>query len=259
MIIESSDLLIPNQKEKYTVGIPMLKILICDDDKDFIDTMIVQIREILHGLSRKARIFQCQDADRQLPECDIAFLDLDFKGKDYNGIDIARAIRRNHKDTVIIFVTNFPQYAPEGYEVHAFRYLMKNDIKSKLRSYMLLAVDHLHEVKPTLNYAVAGEEITLPLDDILYIESQLHCVIVHTATSSSMSAKHTFYARISGLESQLSTSGFLRIHKSYLVNMKYIQKFQCKFILLTDGTQLKVSTKNYSEQKKTYLLWKGNS
>lgn len=258
MIIEPSDLLIPHTKERYSVGVPMLKVLICDDNNDFLDAMMVQIREILRSLGKQARIFQYLDADTQLPECDIAFLDLDFKDKDYNGIDIARAIRKHHKDTVIIFVTNFPQYAPAGYEVHAFRYLMKSDIKTKLRSYLTLALDHLNEVKPTLSYTFAGEEVSVPLDDILYIESQLHSVVVHTLSDPPKSGNHTFYAGISSLENQLCPHGFLRIHKSYLVNMKYIQKFQCKFILLTDSTQLRVSEKNYSEQKKAYLLWKGN-
>lgn len=258
MIIEPSDLIIPHKKERYSVGVPMLKILICDDNKDFLDSMMVQIRGILHSLDRKAQIFRYQDADTQLPECDIAFLDLDFNGKGYNGIDIARAIRKHHRDTVIIFVTNFPQYAPAGYEVHAFRYLMKSDIKTKLRSYLTLALDHLNEVKPTLSYTVAGEEVSVPLDDILYIESQLHFVVVHTLSDPLKSGNHTFYAGISSLENQLSQHGFLRIHKSYLVNMKHIRKFQCKFVLLTDNTQLRVSEKNYSEQKKAYLLWKGN-
>ena len=252
------DLILPHKKERFSVGVPMLKILICDDDKEFLDIMMTQTREILRSLGRQARLFQCTDADTPLSECDIAFLDLDFHGKDYNGIDIARAIRKHHKDTVIIFVTNFPQYAPAGYEVHAFRYLMKNDIKTKLRSYLTLAIDHLHDVKPTLSYSVAGEEINVSLDDILYIESQRHSVIIHTLSSPTNFQNHTFLASISSLESKLGVNGFLRIHKSYLVNMKYIQKFQCKYVLLVDGTQLRVSEKNYSEQKKIYLLWKGN-
>lgn len=258
MIIGLSDLTLPHKKERCSVGACMLKILLCDDNKEFLDIMMIQLREILKNMGKQAKITQYQDADSMEVDCDIAFLDLDFKGKDYNGIDIARAIRKQHKDTVIIFVTNFPQYAPAGYEVQAFRYLMKSDIKSKLRSYLTLAVEHLQEVKPTLNYNIAGEEINIPLEDILYIESQLHFVLVHLHPNARKQENHTFYASIGSLEEQLFPHGFLRIHKSYLVNMNYIQKFQCKQTTLTDGTQLRVSEKNYSEQKKTYLLWKGN-
>lgn len=236
----------------------MLKILLCDDNKEFLDLLMVQLREILNDLGKQAKITKYLDADSALPECDIAFLDIDFKEKEYNGIDIARAIRKQHSDTIIIFITNFPQYAPIGYEVQAFRYLMKCDIETKLRPYLTLAVEHLQKVKPTLNYNIAGEEINIPLDDILYIESQLHFVIVHLHPDASKQEKHTFYASIGSLEKRLCSQGFLRVHKSYLVNMSYLQKFQCKQATLTDGTQLRVSGKNYSEQKKTYLLWKGS-
>ena len=250
--------IVTGKKERYSVGAPMLKILICDDNKDFLDTMMIQVRQILQSLGKQARIFLYQDADQNLPDCDIAFLDLDFKGKDYTGIDIARTIRKHRSDTVIIFVTNFPQYAPEGYEVHAFRYLMKNEIQAKLLPYLTLALEHIQDIRPTLSYNVSGEEITLPLDDILYIESQLHAVIVHTLSGSENANKRTFYAGIGSLEEKLAPHGFLRIHKSYLVNMKHIQTYQCKAVMLTDGTCLRVSEKSYGEQKKQYLLWKGS-
>lgn len=70
--------------------------------------------------------------DSILSGCDIAFLDIDFEGKRYNGIDIARRIRSKRKDAVIIFVTNYIEYAPEGYEINAFRYVLKSEISRKL-------------------------------------------------------------------------------------------------------------------------------
>ena len=258
MMPEQCDLIIPQKSERYSVGVPMLKILICDDDKDFLQEMLTQVRRILQDLGKQARIVLYQDADAKFSDCDIALLDLDFAGKDYTGIDIARAIRNEQKDAIIIFVTNFPQYAPEGYEVNAFRYLMKTDISTKLRSYLTLAIAHLGEAKPTIRYSVSGEEFNFPLDDVLYIESQLHYVVLHTNTDSLPKEKRMFYANIGDLEKQLSGQGFLRIHRSYLVNMKYIQKYQCKAVTMVDGTCLRVSEKSYNEQKKTYLLWKGN-
>ena len=57
--------------------------------------------------------------------------------------------------------------------------------------------------------------------------------------------------------SEMEEHGFLRIHKSYLVNMAYIRKFRSRECLLLDGTTLAVSEKNYSQQKQKYLLWKG--
>ena len=62
---------------------------------------------------------------------------------------------------------------------------------------------------------------------------------------------------LSSLEKELEKYGFLRVHKSYLVNMAHIRKFRSRICLLTDGTALSVSEKNYSQQKQKYLLWKG--
>ena len=63
--------------------------------------------------------------------------------------------------------------------------------------------------------------------------------------------------KIQDLEHQLEPKGFLRIHKSYLVNMRHLKKFQCREAVLSNGTVLRVGEKTYADKKKKYLLWKG--
>ena len=113
-----------------------MKILICDDDTRFAQHLSAQIRQILQQQGQQAQIHTFQYAEDINPElleaCDIAFLDIDFSGKQYTGIDIARILRKKRKDAVILFVTNYPEYAPEGYEVQAFRYLLKSAVPEKL-------------------------------------------------------------------------------------------------------------------------------
>lgn len=240
----------------------MNKILICDDDRSFSMQLCSEIRQIMGSASQKIQIrtfVHAEDIPKDyLADCDIAFLDIDFAGKSYTGIDIARHLRKLQSNAIIIFVTNFPEYAPEGYEVQAFRYLLKNEIRKKLKPYLLQAFSQLTTAKKVLPISTSGDIVNLPMDSILYIESQLHIVIAHMISNDpKIAPKYTFYSTISSLEEQLGSEGFLRIHKSYLVNMKHITKFQCKEAVLIDGTVLKVSEKNYSGQKKKYLLWKG--
>lgn len=90
------------------------------------------------------------------------------------------------------------------------------------------------------------------LDEITYLEVMDHSVIIHTSDGV-----HLLNATLSGLEQKLETRGFLRIHKSYLVNMRCIRKFRCLECLLADGTTLAVSERHYAQQKQKYLLWKG--
>ena len=239
----------------------MDKILICDDDHSFGTSLGAAVRSILDTAGRSAQIHiyeRAEDIPKQiLCDCDIAFLDIDFAQNGYTGIDIARQLRSLQNHAVIIFVTNFIEYAPEGYEVQAFRYLLKTEMDKKLKLYLTQALDHLVSVKRTFPISISGDVINIPLDDVLFMEAKLHNVIAHTANTSGNSQEYRFYSTLSDVEKQLTPHGFLRIHKSFLVNMKHLVKFQCKEAVLSDGTVLKVSEKNYAQQKKAYLLWKG--
>ena len=160
------------------------------------------------------------------------------------------------KIAVIVFVTNYIEYAPEGYEVQAFRYIMKKDIGRKLRNCLKQASDKLFMSREVLRIKINGEPISLPITSILYIESQLRIALIYVQKENAVK-QYRCYATISELEEQLEAQGFLRIHKSYLVNMRHLKKYQCREVVLSNGTALKASAQNYSQQKQKYLFWKG--
>lgn len=256
MIIESKA-----EYRRNIGGNSMLSILICDDDIGMVDTLRSIVESVLQKSGKKAKIHTFIDAshvsDQLLSGCDIALLDIDFEGAGYNGMDVARRLRTLRSDTVIIFVTNFIEYAPEGYEVQAFRYVLKRDIDSDLKPNLLLALKNLN--KETLPIQVNGEIKNLILDDILYLEVQQHNVtaVMCQQTVEKKQMEYSFYASLSELGQRLEPLGFLRIHKSYLVNMKHLKKFQCREATLDNGTTLRVGEKSYAENKQKYLLWKG--
>lgn len=244
----------------FPTGHPELQVLICDDDPKFLAWEQEATATVFHRMGARARIFAygCGESipDGLVNTCDIAILDIDFPRKDYNGMDIARRLRTAQRDSVIIFVTNYIEYAPEGYEVQAFRYALKSEISQKLAQYLQLAISQLQAARRSLQIRISGEYIELLLDDILYIESQRHTAIAHVRRGSGVKT-YSFYSALSELEETLAEQGFLRVHKSYLVNMRHIQTYRCKEAVLTGGIALRVSEKSYGEQKKKYLLWKG--
>lgn len=103
-----------------------INILLCDDDKDFLQ----RISDAVAGQPVPPGASICitkssnpaEITDRQLSQYHIMFLDIDMDER--SGMDIARRVRELHLDTVIIFVTNYPEFSMEGYEVRAFRYLL---------------------------------------------------------------------------------------------------------------------------------------
>lgn len=241
----------------------MVRVILCDDDDAACHRIEAEITEIFQYLDVKVKIHSYFDtdllSDQILSSCDIALLDVNFGNASCNGVDIARRLRKFRKDTVIIFITNYIEYAPEGYEVQAFRYILKRNLAKDLRPYMHQAIEKIRSARETVKISVNGEIIDLAVDDILFFEVQQHSVTVHIRKDSSgRSIKtYSFYASLTELEERLEPHGFLRIHKSYLVNMRHISKFQCREAVLSNGTVLRVGEKSYAENKRKYLLWRG--
>lgn len=244
------------------MGAKMVKIILCDDNQVFLENLRREIRTILkrNNVDSEIYVFNSLESIRPdlIPQANIFFLDIDFSERQYTGIDIAKKIRSVNERAVIIFVTNYIQYAPEGYEVQAFRYLLKSSIATKLDRCLQQALDKLSVDNDTMMITVSGETIILPLKDILYIESQAHNIVINVQpTREECPKKYRLYATLSSMEQQLGERGFLRIQKSYLVNMRRLTKYQCTEAVLDNGLSLKVSQKIYNEQKKKFLLWKG--
>lgn len=241
----------------------MICILICDDDSIMLNKVKESIQTIAIEKKLKTKIYMFEDAskisDQLLASCDIAFFDIDFESEKYNGLDIARRLRKLRNDSIIIFVTNFIEYAPEGYEVNAFRYILKSKFDSDIDPYFEQAIKQIQQHKETIKIQVNGEIIDLHLDRILYFEVQQHSITAYIQknTLRNETRVYTFYGSLSDLELRLESQGFLRIHKSFLVNMRHLKKFQCREAILDNGTSLRVGEKGYAENKRKYLIWKG--
>lgn len=245
-------------------GVPMIRIILCDDDAIFLERMRSDIRATLKKLDIEAVIQIFTEAEmipqQTMQECDIIFLDIDFNDKKYTGIDVARMIREARQSAIIIFLTNYIEYAPEGYEVQAFRYVLKSEIDKKLPQYLQAAMNKLFAEKEPFQVNVSGEPVTLYLEDILYIEAQGHNAVIFTQKSGKsldLKKEYKVYSSLSKFEQQLSGRGFLRIQKSYIVNIRRLKLYRCNEALLDNGITLPVSEKTYSENKKKFLLWRG--
>ena len=89
------------------------------------------------------------------------------------------------------------------------------------------------------------------------MESQRRIIVMHLINDQR--AEYRFYGNITDLEQRFEIFGFLRVHKSYLVNMRYIEIFQCKRLVLKGGIQIPSSTRRYSDLKQQYLKWKAEN
>jgi DNA-binding LytR/AlgR family response regulator len=186
-----------------------------------------------------------------LSNTDIIFLDIDMPG--INGIQAGRELRERHPDLIIVFVTGFIQYALDGYSVEAFRFLLKDSLQTELIACVRDIQKKLYEKQASV--LIRGVEYSRPvqLQDIIYFEgtSQRHSI---------MHIKHgtmECLGKLSEYEAHLQHRGFLRIQRSYLVNMFHVNCIKNYHVYLSTGGRLKVSERNYQDIIAKYLRWKG--
>ena len=178
---------------------------------------------------------------------DLICLDIDMQGM--NGIEVARRIRKEDPDVLIIFITNLAQMAICGYEVHAFDFILKpvhyDAFYIKIQSAVSIIMQRKtrHIVVP-----VQGGIQRFSTNELLYVEVQGHYVFFHTL-------KEIYRQKISmnEVEEKLKGMSFVRCNNCYLVNLRYVDGV-VRDDLLIHGETLKISR----PRKKEFLQALGN-
>ena len=171
-----------------------------------------------------------------------------------NGIDAATTLRSNYPNVFIVFVTSWIEYAPAGYHVNAFRYLLKQRLESELSPCIDAIRDTLARSQERIQLPGKDHPIEVVLDEISFIEgSSTRSIKLHFLTKVPIDCR----GKLSDICGQLRSKGFLKIQRSYVVNMRHLLQIKGYKAVLRDGTELKVSERDYSIICKQYYLWKG--
>lgn len=236
----------------------MLKIIICDDEKIFLDKIEALISKNFDKLETEYSIKLCESGSElfkiDLSEYDVVYLDINLE--DMNGMDVAKKIREINEDIFIIFVTSVLDYALQGYIVNAIRYIMKNNMEVMIPESLDTIIRKKNMCQNTYTFTFAGNETTLYLDHILMIESLGHKLYFRLIKCKK--EDKCMYGKLDELEKELEKYGFIRIHKSFLVNAKYIKSICGYEAELVNGTILKIPRSNFSNIKEKYLEYKGD-
>lgn len=235
----------------------MLQIAICDDERFYREKIKYLIEKCLNRreLPYTAHIFL--SGEEFLEQCennirfDIVFLDISMEK--VNGIEVAARIRSFHSDTYIVFVTAFMDYALEGYKVNAVRYLMKDTLEQSIEECMTAILHRMKVAQVTFSF-LEGEK-RLYADNILYVESKGHKSVFYYMEPGLVT--YQVYEKLDEVEKKLDGCCFLRIHKSYLVNMKHIRRISNYAVYLDNGEVLPVPRLRFQTVKETFVAYKG--
>lgn len=213
-----------------------VKIAVCDDDAAFTQKLMTLLSEYFANREIDAQIcsFHCalQFLNSPLEQYDLVFLDVKLGAE--SGVEAARAMRRRNENAVLIFISAYLEYAPKGYEVDAFRYLLKDSLAADFPFCMRDALARLQARAQMLSFKTTdGETHSLRVADIWYLESLGHNVHIHTKAQC-----YCVYDTLSRMAAQLASDDFLRIQRSYYVNMRNVSGVQSGAVLFPNGRSL---------------------
>jgi len=216
-----------------------LKIAICDDDA----SQRIFLNEIVTAWAGKCRhMVECKEyADAKSflfdyeEEKDFDILLLDVEMPEISGIELAKAVRRENAAVQIIFITGFYEYFSDGFDVSALHYLIKPADAAKLNPVLDKAVHNLHYRQRSVLLSTAEGDIKVSLADILYVESENVYMLVHTPGK-------TYRTRMSLAKfAEALDETFFKVHRSYIVGLKYIKKITRNEVTMINGDTIPIS------------------
>ena len=238
-----------------------MKIAICDDEIYFAG----KLREILMQYLEERHIdFEIElfSSGREFVELGVEMLQyqsifLDINMKQMDGIETAKNVRAYTEESFVVFVTAYIDYSLEGYQVGASRYILKNNLNFREQIYECMdAITKKMKCFLTRKiFRFQEGEKKIRIENILYIESKLHKLEFNILEHGL--ATYTMYGTLNELENELEEYPFLRIHQSFLVNLKYIKCVTGYNVVLSNGQELTVPRARYKTVKDTFIAYKG--
>lgn len=230
----------------------MIKIAIWEDEKIHQELLTENLKKLFRELSIDYEVYIFDSGEQLLenyPENIDIFL-LDIQMDKLSGMDIARKIRTIDKNTVeIVFTTSFIEYIQEGYEVRAYRYLLKPIEFEDIKKHITACIEEIRMKKD--KYLVISnkhDNYKIRIDTILYIEVQNKDITIHTIDNN-----YEVKMSMNKIEKELKEYSFFRCHKSFLININFVENVKQYVAILENGQEVPVSRYKFKEFKTAFL------
>lgn len=233
----------------------MLHIAICDDDQFYIDKLACLIQANLR--ERKIEEYMIDSYASATELCDnagsydVIFLDINMP--EVNGIQAAEKIRAMRPEVLLVFVTAFMDFVLQGYRVKAIRFLVKDMLEEMLPECMEAIAKELALQIDKVCFDFCEGKRELFIKDISYIESRKHKCFFTVGEEA-----YSLYEKLDNLESELRPYSFLRVHKSFLVNVSYIEEISGYRVKMKNGKELPIPREKYTKVRARFYEIKGD-
>lgn len=233
----------------------MLTIAICDD----LDVQIVKNKEVVQETFKDLEIeievdtyFSGEELIKEYEDgkrYDIILMDYSMKGM--TGIETVKKIKDYDENIRFIFISSFNEPAPEAIEIGTFRYIIKDDrFKLKLKNALFEAQKKLAARKTIIEIKTKEKTYFLFPIDILYFEASGKKIIAHVTED-----EIKFNGSLDSLGQEYKEFGFVRVHRSFLVNMEHIGRATQNDIKLKNGNIIPIGESYVHSFMNLYQKW----
>lgn len=224
-----------------------MKIFICDDELKILSDISAKVRSVLP----EADISEFTSGKFLLDaicknNCNILLLDIDMP--EISGLDIASRLTDLENKPLLVFVTSHDELVYDSLQFHPFGFVRKNYMDKELPRILADCIAELNSREKHFCFHTASADIKLQLDDILYFESDKNYLKLFSKDS-----EYRFRETLSAVENTLSDSGFIRIHKGFLVNQAAVKMLSSDEAELINGARIPIG-RSYSETAKKKLM-----
>ena len=239
---------------KYGVKV-MYQIAICDDEKETLDYISKNIIEGFEKILVPVFYDSFTDESKLLKmfsenyHYDAVFLDIDMPK--VNGIEVCRKIKEISPECLCIFISNKEELVFQSFEVQPFRFVRKTDLSNELtRLVKSISDEWKSRSRKVLQFTEkdSGDIFSFDLMQILYIEAQSKKIKIFTNLKET-----TIKMKLMDAEKILLPYNFLKPHRSYLINARYIFHIQKESVVLTNGNSIPLSRNRAEEFKKSFI------
>lgn len=240
----------------------MYRVAICDDE----EIQRELVKSILIALSIKTNVeFEIElfgsgeqllsHYERNESPFHILILDVEMGGM--SGIQTARKLRSlNHLDEQIVFLTSYPEYMIESFDVITFQYLIKPIAPEILEEKIIKLYQYFQAQDKKFMVIKSGyEEVVLRYDDIIGIEAAKSLTIKSKLNIITTSQTYESKGIIADYATALRDSNFLQIHRSILINLLHVKKFASGVVLMSNGMELPIGRSKVKEVKDFYTKY----
>ena len=206
-------------------GYQVVRIAMCDDETAFLQTYQKKVSELFQEYNTDCKIDVYTDSRAFWEHCaetpyDLIFLDIDMP--ELSGIQLASKFRDNGLDTTLVFVSSHDDFVFETFRYNAYRFVRKNKLLSDTQEMISSFCASLKTKSVIVRLDVDRQRaLEQKVSDIAYFYSIRHDIYFLKAENESIRLAMRTYT-MNELEKQFIEKGFIRVHRSYLVNYAWI-------------------------------------